>query len=314
MTQDKQNIQNKYIVPRHRHISNRLLIIESVLAVLSVFCAVMLVSFVCCEVSFDYAPSVLPSTTSSEPAIPTEDYISEDSVNSLIAPLLYSFNEPVPENVAVDYAYFNDTVFIGDSRTKGMMMHTAMSPYDFSSSGLNVSSLQTKAYIRLPDENGTPQSYTLAEALEREKGNYKAIYVATGLNELGWPVDGFMRAFSAFIDNLEEIGGVPIYVQLIMPVTTYSSETTIFGITNEKCVQFNAELREFIAERELFMLDPAPLFTLEDGTLDPEYSYDGVHLHPKYYEILANYYRTHVVDMDNYNNLPKYGQDESEEE
>ncbi len=279
------------------------IIIKLLLAVAVLILAAVFASYLFVDYNFEYVTSPLPVAAVKSETIAAEGHLTEDDVPPPpYVPVYYDFTSPVPEGEPVSFDYFNDTVFIGDSRTKGLLMFTDIKPYDFSSVGLNVSSLSTQAFIRMRDENNELRSYTLFEALEREEGKYKAIYVATGLNELGWPADGYMAAFDTFIKNIRAITDVPIYVQLIMPVTTYSSETTKYGITNEKCVIFNELLREYVAQNELFMLDPLSLFTLEDGTLSPDHSADGVHLNRASCAILAEYYRTHVVDINYYDN------------
>ena len=293
--------------PKRNEVPRSVIIIKLLLAILAVLAAAALISFLFCEYTFEYTGTVLPTHMSELSAdIPSEALSEADIAPDSDTLAYYDFTLPVPESAAVDYEYFSDTVFIGDSRTKGLLTHTKITPYDFSSVGLNVSSLQTKAYIRLPDENGDLQSYKLIEALEREKDNYKAVYIATGLNELGWPTSGFMKAFGELIDAIRGVTDVPIYVQLIIPVTTASSESSQFGITNSKCVEFNEQLRTFISERELFMLDPTSLFIMEDGTLDPAHSSDGIHLNISSCEILADYYRTHTVDIHDYENAEPF--------
>ncbi len=274
-----------------------------IFAIITVAAAVFMISQLFCEYNYKYSTHELPHEAQSDSELQNVSPIDEaDAPPIPREPVIYDFASAVPESAAVDYDYFNDTVFIGDSRTKGLINYSKLSPYDFSSVGLNVGLLLTQPFIRLPDEEGELQSYTLIEALEREDVNYKAIYIATGLNELGWPVDGFITTFSDFIDALREVTDVPIYVQLIIPVTTYSSETTKFGITNEKNVIFNERLTVLAKQKEFFLLDPRDLFTLEDGTLDPAHSSDGVHLNRDSCAILADYYRTHVVDLYKYDN------------
>ena len=73
-------------------------------------------------------------------------------------------------------------------------------------------------------------------------------------------------------------------------------------MTNEQCFIFNERLILIAEEFELFLLDPRGLFTLEDGTLDPAHSSDGIHLNYKSCAILADYYRTHTVDINEYDN------------
>ncbi len=279
------------------------ILIKLLLAIAVLVLAAVFASYLFVDYNFEYKSTPLPVTASAAELSITEGHLTEDDIPPPpYVPVYYDFTQPVPESAPVSFEYFNNTVFIGDSRTKGLLMFTDIKPYDFSSVGLNVSSLSTQAFIRMRDENNELQSYTLFEALEREEGKYKAIYVATGLNELGWSADGYMAAFDTFIKNIRAITDVPIYVQLIMPVTTYSSETTKYGITNEKCVIFNELLREYVAQNELFMLDPLSLFTLEDGTLSPDHSADGIHLNRASCAILAEYYRAHIVDINYYDN------------
>lgn len=278
-------------------------IIKIAVSVSALILAAVFTSLLFVDYNFEYISSPLPESATAAELAATEGHLTEDDIPPPVyVPVYYDFTQPVPESAPVTFDYFNDTVFVGDSRTKGLLMFTDIKPYDFSSVGLNVASLSTQAFIRMRNENNELQSYTLFEALEREKGKYKAIYVATGLNELGWPSEGYMDAFDTFIKNIRAITDVPIYVQLIMPVTTHSSETTKYGITNEKCVIFNELLRDYAAKNELFMLDPLSLFTLEDGTLSPDHSADGIHLNRASCAILAEYYRTHVVNIYDYEN------------
>ncbi len=256
-----------------------------------------------CDYGHDYITEEPPSYAADDDEEMNIEPIDESEAPPLPkTPVVYDFSSTVPASTAVDYSYFDDTVFIGDSRTKGLIDYSPLSPYDFSSVGLNVSLLLEKAFLRFPDEDGNLQPHTLLEALEREDVSYKSIYIATGLNELGWPVEGFIPEFSKLIDTLREVTDVPIYVQTIIPVTTYSSETTLYGITNEKCVIFNERLIKLAEEKEVFLLDPRELFTLEDGTLAPAHSADGVHLNRNSCKILADYYRTHIVDIYAYDN------------
>ncbi len=289
-------------------VSRAVTVTNLIFAIITVCAAIFLISQLFCEYNYKYSTHNLPPQAQSDIGLENVTPIDEAEAPPIPrTPVIYDFASAVPECEAVDYSYFDDTVFIGDSRTKGLIKYSKISPYDFSSVGLNVGLLMKQPFIRLPDEEGELQSYTLLEALEHEDVNYKAIYIATGLNELGWGVDGFIAEFSKLVDALREVTDVPIYVQLIIPVTTYSSETTLYGITNEKNVIFNEYLTTLVKEKELFLLDPRELFILEDGTLDPAHSSDGVHLNRDSCVILADYYRTHIVDLHAYDNikLPK---------
>lgn len=280
-----------------------LIVTEIVLILIALVCTAVFGASLFTQHTFEYIHTETPAKIAMQAsAVPSETANEDDIPVPVHIPVYYDFTSPVPESDPVDLSYFSDTVFIGDSRTKGLILYTSLTPYDFSSVGTNVKTVQLKPFIRVEDENGEAQSITLFEALERESGNYKSVYIALGLNELGWSPDNFVYNFRELIANIRNITDKPIYVQLIIPVTTYASEHTQYGITNEKAVLFNEHLRTECAELELFMLDPTELFTLEDGTLDPAHASDGIHLMRASYGILANYYASHIVDTEAYDN------------
>ncbi len=291
--------------PQSRDVPMIVLIIQTLLLAAAITMAALFVSFLFVEFHVEFSHTAVPMPSPQDEPIVVAPPLIEADIFDLTLPesLLYDFTQAVPESEAQPRSYFNDTVFIGDSRTSGLLLYTDLSPIDFSAVGLNVKSILTKAYIRLPNEDGINESYTLIDALTREKENYKSIYLSMGLNELGWEAGRFIQFYKETINAIREVTDVPIYMQLIMPITVHASETTQFGITNDKAVVFNEKLIKLAEEMELFMLDPRDLFALEDGTLDPEVTYDGIHFNPKRYEVIADYYCTHVVDMEAYDNL-----------
>ena len=282
--------------------------IEIFLLIFAIAAAVMFCSFLKADFHFTYVETVTPSTAKTGLSDEPEEKIYERELpkkpeSPVTEKLEYDFTKPVPECDAYPLDYFNDTLFIGDSRTAGLIMYTKLSPIDCSATGFNLNNLNAKKYITYVDENGKKSSVTCYEALELYKGRYKSIYISTGVNELGWNVSMFAKAYKKAIESIREITDVPIYVQLILPVTTAYAKKSENGITNEKQAQFNEKLRELIEEEQVFMLDPLSLFSLEDGTLDPEKTYDGAHLEKFACNELLEYYQTHVVDVGKYSNL-----------
>ncbi len=231
--------------------------------------------------------------------------VSEIPQSYIESSSLYDFATPVPESEPVGYDYFNDTVFIGDSRTQGLLLYSKLTPrFNFAAQGATTQSIRTKPYIAMIDSEGARTSYTLTEALAAIEGQYKAVYIATGVNELGWNTNLFIDSFRSLILTVREYTDVPIYIQLILPVTTEYAETSIYGVTNVKQREFNSALIELAAELSVFYLDPCGVCALEDGSLDPEYaSFDGAHLSPAANAKIAEYYLNHVVDPTAYSNL-----------
>ncbi len=254
------------------------------------------------EYTHNYISVTLPRFSGKSITSELSEAVHEDSVPVIAAnsPGFYDYTRPVPKSKPVDSDYFSDTVFIGDSRLKGLLMYTDISPLDFSGEGANVESVQTKSYIRLKDENGEFKTYTLPEALEYKKGSYKSVYISLGLNELGWPLETFMSSLESLVKTIRSVADVPIYLQMIMPMTQRAEDTNRFGLTNAKQRLFNQSLIRYCTKARLFRLDPISLFSLGDGTLDPNHASDGVHLYPASYLILADYYKTHVVNLEMY--------------
>lgn len=283
------------------------IITELVLCVIFAFLAVILAASLCekrTHGAIEFAsPAILAKNAGMTPVSNVD--ASEIPQSYIDAYPLYDFTKPVPESEPVDYSYFNDTVFIGDSRTQGLLLYSNLSPrFNFAAQGATTQSIRTKPYIAIIDNAGARTTYTLAEALAAIDGQYKAVYIATGVNELGWNTDLFIDSFRSLILIVREYTDVPIYIQLILPVTTEYAKTSIYGVTNEKQREFNSALTELAAELSVFYLDPCGVCALEDGSLDPQYaSFDGAHISPAANTKIAEYYLNHVVDPAAYSNL-----------
>ena len=228
----------------------RLFLLAAAIAATVLFLLLLQVEF-----TYEYKPLTGMARHTAEAAAEISDKLLESEIPAPPDPYAelpdYDFTAPVPEAPAEQADYFADTVFIGDSRTVGLIMYTKLKPIDFSGVGLNVSSIWTKSYIRMQDETGANRSYLLADALAKKAGEFKSVYLAVGLNELGWGVTKFAEEFEKTIATLRSLTDVPIYVQLILPVTQKASETSQFGITNEKASLFNEEIRRIAEEEEL---------------------------------------------------------------
>ncbi len=284
------------------------LFIELMLLILASLAAWIFCSFLQTDYHFEYVETILPTRAAvslqDEPSERIyEREIPEKKVEPTTEFLEYDFSEPVPECDAYPIDYFNDTIFIGDSRTAGLIMYTKLSPIDCSATGFNLKSFDKKKTITYTDDNGNKSLVSCSEALELYKGKYKSVYISTGVNELGWNTKVFISNYRAVIDTIKEITDVPIYVQLILPVTVSYEQRSENGITNAKQVEFNTALKALIEDEKVFMLDPLPLFSLEDGTLDTEKTYDGAHLEKFACAELLEYYQTHIVDTELYSNL-----------
>ena len=90
--------------------------------------------------------------------------------------------------------------------------------------------------------------------------------------------------------------------------------------------KYNAIFTELAQEKQIYLLDPAPLLMDENGELREELTADGVHLNTEGFAIYKDYMKTHVeegknnekmecIDLDGADDhrLSKPGQAEREE-
>lgn len=205
----------------------------------------------------------------------------------------YDFSLPVPESRNVGDSYFKRCVFIGDSRMLGLIRYTGIEPVNYCGVGLSIATLDSKAFVKQGDDY-----VTILEAL-RQNTDFDALYISTGINELGWGVQAFEKKYDSMIKEIKNIvGSKPIYIQLIMPVTTEFENSAVmnpFGLSNNSVESFNNALIRTAENNRIFYLDCSHMFTLDDGSLDPSKSTDGAHLTVDAYIEQLEYYKTHVA-------------------
>ena len=205
--------------------------------------------------------------------------------------------EEIPQEVVyhtVDDSYFDDAVFIGDSRTVGMYEYGGLEETStfYASTGLTVYKMLDSAIVSVP---GQKKKITVEEALSEKQ--FAKIYLMIGINEMGTgTVESFMKAYGEAVQHLQELQpDAVIYLQAIMKVTTERSEQGDY-ITNEGIEARNAEIAKLADDRKIFFLDVNPLICDETGGMVASYTYDGVHLKAQYIPIWLDFLKEHAVE------------------
>ena len=196
----------------------------------------------------------------------------------------------VPQSGAVDLDYFDDAVFIGDSRTEGLYINTGLSNATFfAHQGLMVDEVYTKEVATVDGKKTT-----VMDALART--SFSKVYIMLGINETGWIYeDIFIEKYGDIIDGIRAINpDAVIYVQSILPVSQEVSETHSY-IKNERTSTYNQLLQEMAEEKGVYFVNVAEAVTGGDGCLRPELTFDGVHLNTQGCRIWLDYLRTHSV-------------------
>lgn len=188
-------------------------------------------------------------------------------------------------NSAGDYSKPSDTeddlsdaVFIGDSRTVGMMNSTDKPKATFLCAvGLNIDTALTSADITL--ENGNYG--TIPDALAQKQ--YGRVYIAFGTNEMGWPyIDTFKEHYTALVSRIIELQPTAeIYCLGILPVTV-SKDAEGASVNNTNAETFSQAISEVAVQLGVNYLDCSAAVEDENGYLPEEASTDGVHLNSEY--------------------------------
>ncbi len=209
---------------------------------------------------------------------PTPIPSKEENTGGQMPEEIVSTPEPTPlpvMNEAVDidvFEYFDNTLFIGDSRTAGLRQFGYFETADFfATPGLSVYSVpQTKVTVE------GYENITLEELLLEKE--YDRIYVMLGMNELGYRFSQSVERYRTFIEDLQDQEPC---AQLILcanlHVTNTRSNNDKF-FNNENIDKINEEIRILAEEKELIYLNINELFDNEDGELDKEYASDDSHV------------------------------------
>ncbi|MCM1303233.1 MAG: GDSL-type esterase/lipase family protein [Lachnospiraceae bacterium] len=193
----------------------------------------------------------------------------------------------------VEDDYFADAVFIGDSRTVGMLEYGGLEETaDFyASTGLTIYKLFDSKIVPV---EGQRKKITVEEALSQN--TYAKIYLMIGINEMGTgTVESFVAAYQEAVDHLLELQPDAIlYIQGIIKVTTERSEQGDY-INNEGIEARNEALSQLADNERIFYLDVNPKICDETGGMEASYTFDGVHLKAQYIDIWKTYLKEHAI-------------------
>jgi lysophospholipase L1-like esterase len=111
----------------------------------------------------------------------------------------------------------------------------------------------------------------------------RAVFLMIGVNDisLGIPKEATIHNLRAILDRLES-NGTRTFVSHVLPVTAGYRKRRM----NEEISALNVAISKLVAGRShLTTIDLRPLLRDADGNLGEEFSYDGLHLSPRGYEV-----------------------------
>lgn len=191
--------------------------------------------------------------------------------------------------VNVDESYFDDALFIGDSRTVGLRDYTDLSEHaDFY--------CETSLTIYKVLEENFKGLGTIREALASR--DYGKIYIMVGINELGrGTTENYMAEYTKVIDTLRELEpGAKIFIQGVMRVSGKKNrEDAIFNNSNINAR--NNAVATLADNENIFYIDVNEVVCDEEGNLNADYTFDQIHLLGVYNEQWKEFLLEHGVNV-----------------
>lgn len=248
------------------------------------------------EESVSEEPESLPeeSVTVPEETIPKEPSSEEPTPDETVP----EEPTPVPEEplppvdntyknfTTVDRTYWDDALFIGDSRTVGLSEYADLGNADvFAYSGMSVYTVFDKEL----SVNGSEKQNLETLLTNRQYGK---IYIMMGINELGYYFNPTVEKYRNMIAHIQELQpGALIFLEANLHVTqTKSDSDEIYN--NAGINRMNQAIAEMADNISRFYVDVNELFDDAQGNLDTSYTADDAHVLGKHYATWADWLLT----------------------
>lgn len=186
--------------------------------------------------------------------------------------------------------YFDDALFIGDSRTIGLYEYGSLKNATFfAHNGLNV--------YKVFDETVSVSNVgkvTLSSLLEQK--NFNKIYIMLGINELGYNFNNTIEKYEDMIKSIQKVQPNAIYyLQGNLHVTkSRSNSDNVFN--NDNINKFNSAVETMADNQTKFYIDVNEIFDDSNGNLNSEYTSDDTHVLGKYYNDWCDWLTTKAID------------------
>ena len=193
------------------------------------------------------------------------------------------------EKQTVGKEYFDDALFIGDSRTVGISEYGDLNnAIFFANTGMSVYNVFEKN-VSVPQVG----KLKLEQLLTYKK--FGKIYIMLGINELGYNQEKTLKKYKDLLKFIQEKqSNAIIYIEANLHVTAERSnkDKTINNININK---INNEISQLADNEKIFFIDVNEKFDDENGNLSSNYTQDNVHIYAKYYKEWSDWLSQNAV-------------------
>ena len=193
------------------------------------------------------------------------------------------------EKQTVGKEYFDDALFIGDSRTVGISEYGDLNNATFfANTGMSVYNVFEKN-VSVPQVG----KLKLEQLLTYKK--FGKIYIMLGINELGYNQEKTLKKYKDLLKFIQEKqSNAIIYIEANLHVAAERSnkDKTINNININK---INNEISKLADNEKIFFIDVNEKFDDENGNLSSNYTQDNVHIYAKYYKEWSDWLSQNAV-------------------
>lgn len=192
-----------------------------------------------------------------------------------------------PKFVKSDASYFDNALFIGDSRTVGICEYGGLKNADYyADTGMSVLDLYKKTAA-------IPGGVNFETMLSQKE--YGKVYIMLGINEVGNDQNRTAEKYAQLISYIQERQPEAlIYIQANLHVSAGRSQKD--SVVNNGAIDtLNARLEALADDETVFYIDVNEIFDDEAGNLKAECTSDNTHVFAKYYQDWTNWLCTKTI-------------------
>lgn len=194
-----------------------------------------------------------------------------------------------PEFTTAPEGYFDDALFIGDSRTVGLYEYGGIEGADFfATTGMNVYEIDNEK-VNVGDK-GTVSFEDLITQY-----SYGKIYLMLGINELGYGLDETVEEYKALVGRIREAQPEAVlFIEANLHVSAKrSAQDPVHN--NQNIDYFNNNISVLADNESIFYIDVNVLFDDEGGNLRADTTVDETHPLGRYYKQWADWLAENAI-------------------
>lgn len=177
---------------------------------------------------------------------------------------------------SLDDTWFDDALFIGDSRLLIQQQYARLGAADYYCTvGMSVFNCYTQ---KASDRNFS--NMPLRELMATRK--YGKVIVSLGINEAGYPLESLMNAYTRFVGFVQETQpDAKIILQGVLAVSRKTAAREKYS-SPDNLRKINSRIAALADGETIFYIDPNERFADSEGFLLDGLASDGCHLYEKY--------------------------------